>query len=195
MQRPKILPHQRMNVRQRPTKSSRSDLDVGPTGATIGACASKVHCWGSPWLSPGHDRDSRGHRATYMRVPAALTTRSCQRSAEHVCSRPRTPAPARAHNTIVDAGVRMESCEMGTQQRAAGSHRTACTSNGGQARGDRDAPYLEVERHRPQEFMRRPCRLRRAACTSATAAAEHTEASEQWQRRPRAATRQNASAE
>lgn len=38
MQRPKILPHQRMNVRQRPTKSSRSDLDVGPTGATIGAC-------------------------------------------------------------------------------------------------------------------------------------------------------------
>ena len=109
MQRPKILPHQRMNVRQRPTKSSRSDLDVGPTGATIGACASEVHCWGSPWLSPGHDRDSRGHRATYMRVPAALTTRSCQRSAEHVCShRPRTPAPARAHNTIVDAGVRME---------------------------------------------------------------------------------------
>ena len=150
----------------------------------------------SPGLSAGHERDSRGHRATHMRDPAALTTRSRQRIAEHDCShRPRTPAPARAHNTIVDARVRMHSCELDTQQRAAGSHRTACTSNGGQARGDRDAPYLEVERHRPQEFMRRPCRLRRAACTSATAAAEHTEASEQWQRRPRAATRQNASAE
>ena len=83
----------------------------------------------SPGLSAGHERDSRGHRATHMRDPAALTTRSRQRIAEHDCShRPRTPAPARAHNTIVDARVRVHSCELDTQQRAARSHRTARTS-------------------------------------------------------------------
>ena len=94
MQRPKILPHQRTNVRQRPTKSSHADRDVGPTGATIGACAAQVHFFElSRAVGWSRERQPRPPRNTHARPcgahdaePSAHCRTRLLASSSHTCA-------------------------------------------------------------------------------------------------------------